>query len=36
MNAAIEGANVDPMIDLEGSFDEGEEKTNKQTTKKKT
>ena len=36
VNAAIEGANVDPMIASEGSFDEGEEKTNKQTTKKKT
>ena len=36
VNAAIEGANVDPMIDSEGSFDEGEEKTNTQTTKKKT
>ena len=36
VNAAIEGANVDPMIDLDDSLDEGEEKTNKQTTKKKT
>ena len=36
MNAAIEGANVDPMIDLVDSLDDGEEKTNKQTTKKKT